>query len=223
MQLAQGNPLEMVDAIPGKGTPPAWVHILPRGRFQTNDGRGPYTLNDPQAIITNTLLYHGKLDIPVDYDHQLLWTRDNGKPALAAGWVKELAVRPDGIWGRVEWTDAAAARIAAKEYRYISPVFRYDTSMNVQKIESVALVNNPALVLTAIASALPGFSMQPSMTAEEKAVCRQLGLSDATFSGTRHDLASARAEASRHDSVEDKVCAQLGISTADYRRTKGQN
>jgi hypothetical protein len=51
-----------------------------------------------------------------------------GGTAKAAGWIKELQVRDDGIFGRVEWTEAAAAAIKAGEYRYLSPVFFHDQS-----------------------------------------------------------------------------------------------
>ncbi len=44
-----------------------------------------------------------------------------GGTAPAAGWIKRLEARPDGIWAAVAWTEAAQARIRAGEYRYITP------------------------------------------------------------------------------------------------------
>ncbi|KER40323.1 bacteriophage Mu I protein GP32 [Neisseria meningitidis 992008] len=49
------------------------------------------------------------------------------------------------MFAEVEWTDKAAAAIAAKEYRYISAVFSYDTKGYVSKIFHAALTNFPAL------------------------------------------------------------------------------
>lgn len=61
----------------------------------------------------------------IDYEHQTDHTSENGQPAPAAGWIRELDVRGGALWGRVEWTAKAAASIAAREYRYISPTFRH--------------------------------------------------------------------------------------------------
>lgn len=140
----------------GQGGAPEWVHLLPLGRFSGRDGRGPYELRDQahaRQVIADTRAYHQRADIPVDYDHQLIWVRQNGRPAIAAGWVKELEVRDDGIWGRVEWTEAAAQHIAQREYRYLSPVFGHSRDGRITRLFAVSLVNNPNLELTALASA----------------------------------------------------------------------
>lgn len=133
---------------------PEWVHLLPLGEFEGLDGRGPYRMDDPAPVIAATLAYQGRVAMPVDYDHQLLYVRENGRPALAAGWIAELSARADGIWGRVDWTEAAAAHLAAREYRYLSPVFRYRPDGTVVRLECVALTNTPNLELTALASRL---------------------------------------------------------------------
>jgi phage I-like protein len=59
--------------------------------------------------------------------------------------MRWLEFTPKGIFADVEWTDKAAASIAAKEYRYISAVFSYDTKGYVRKIFHAALTNYPAL------------------------------------------------------------------------------
>ena len=86
-------------------------------------------------------------DVVVDYEHQSL----SGMKAPAAGWVKELWVKEDGLWGRVEWTDEARRLIEAREYRYLSPVVFFDypdpvTGETLQAyLDSVALTNRPFL------------------------------------------------------------------------------
>lgn len=35
-------------------------------------------------------------------------------------------MRDGAIWGRVEWTERAAAAIRAREYRFLSPSFGFD-------------------------------------------------------------------------------------------------
>lgn len=65
------------------------------------------------------------------------------------------------MWGRVEWTDKGKAHVAAREYRYVSPVYYYqqDTG-DIQAIESVALTNVPNLTgLKALAAREPGLNL----------------------------------------------------------------
>ena len=72
--------------------------------------------------------------------------------AEAAGWVKALEARTDGIYAEIEWTAAAAEKIKACEYRYLSPLFAEGKDGNVALLLNVALVNMPAVDLTAIAA-----------------------------------------------------------------------
>jgi phage I-like protein len=136
-----------------------WVHLTPSGKFSGRDGRGPWNVPDPNKVITATNSRQGDA-LPVDYDHQIDQSEKNGQPAPAAGWIKELDARTSGIWGRIEWTARAAAHIAAREYRFISPVFHYrpDTG-EVMALARAALTNNPNLELVALARAQSGNPM----------------------------------------------------------------
>ena len=136
------------------GAAPEWVQLLPAGTFSGRDGAGPYTLDDPQAVIAATLAAASGADVPIDYDHQILWSRDNGQPAPASAWMKEFEARDDGIWARVDWTPAAAARVASREYRYLSPVFWHDDAGRIIRVEHAALTNTPNLEMQALASRL---------------------------------------------------------------------
>ena len=138
---------------PASGNAPDWIQVFPSGAFSGRDGRGPYTC-DPAAVVARTREHNGPIDIPVDYDHQLEHATQNGQPAIAAGWITELAARQDGVWGRVDWTDKGKAHVAAREYRYVSPVYYYERGTGeILAIESVALTNVPNLTgLKALAS-----------------------------------------------------------------------
>ncbi|MEO1750716.1 phage protease [Thiofaba sp. EF100] len=129
--------------------PPEWVHLIPAGVFSGRDGRGPFRL-DAEAVIKAFAAYGA--DLPVDYEHQSLSAEEKAGPVPAAGWIKELQAREDGIWARVEWTPAAAQHLANKEYRYLSPVFRHDRSGRVVLLEGAGLTHNPNLYLKAAAS-----------------------------------------------------------------------
>jgi phage I-like protein len=146
-----------------------WVHMIPAGTFQLRDGRGPFRNDQAAAVIAASRAL--RMDLPVDYDHATDFA-PQGTQVLAAGWIKELQARPDGIWGRVEWTERAAQMLKAKEYRYLSPVFRHKKDGQVMRIDRAALTNNPAMELKAVAS------QEKPMDELFKALCAALGLKD---------------------------------------------
>lgn len=129
---------------------------MPAGTFSARDGRGPFTSGDKasmEAIVARTKAHLGNTEMMVDYDHQVLATAPEGAAtARAAGWIKDFEVREDGIYGLVEWTDAASAAIDAKEYRYLSPLFGTDKNGRVVRLANIALLNMPAIDLEAIAA-----------------------------------------------------------------------
>jgi phage I-like protein len=132
---------------------PQWVELLPLGEFQGRDGRGPFRVNDPEAVIAATRELRMEAGIPIDYDHAIDFGAPTGLPAPAAGWIRELSVRSGSIWGRVQWTEHGAQAIRMREYRYLSPVFQFSRDGEVVRILRAGLTNNPNLYLTAISAA----------------------------------------------------------------------
>lgn len=129
---------------------PEWVHLLPMGPTTARDGR-VFDLADPELVL-NSFRDSG-IDLPIDYEHQSerAEARSNG-PVPAAGWIKALAAREDGIWGRVEWTDKARDMISKREYRFLSPALVFNKAdRKVMKLKGAGLVHSPALHLTALA------------------------------------------------------------------------
>lgn len=134
-------------------TAPEWIELLPAGVFYGRDGRGPFRLDDPTAVIASTTALQMNAGIPIDYDHATDFGAPEGRPAPAAGWIRELEVRGGAVWGRVEWTARAQSSIVAREYRYVSPVFQFDPKDGVVTcLLRAGLTNNPNLHLTAIAA-----------------------------------------------------------------------
>ena len=133
--------------------PDAAVRILPAGQFRANDGR-PFnlpcwTLTAANAASIVQASLQRKDDFLIDYEHQTLNVKENGKPNPAAGWFSQLEWVPDqGLFMKgMKWTDRARELIAANEYRYLSPVFAFDKAGgNVTALVNVALTNSPALV-----------------------------------------------------------------------------
>jgi phage I-like protein len=138
---------------PSAEGPPKRVKLLPIGEVTLRDGRGPFLIADrahAEEIVAATRRFLAGVDLMFDYDHQALYAVKPGVggTAIAAGWAKtvSLEVEDDGIYADVEWTEAAAAKIGAREYRYLSPAFAADkTTMRVQRLTNAALVNIPAL------------------------------------------------------------------------------
>jgi len=129
-------------------TPPEWVELIPAGAFFGRDGRGPYIL-DTEAVLA---AFAGVgIDLPIDYDHQSLSAGGKAGPVPAAGWITELEARDGALWGRARWTDEAARLIAARAYRYLSPVFRHDKDGRVLSLEGAGLTHYPNLDLTPVA------------------------------------------------------------------------
>lgn len=141
-----------------------WVHLMPKGQFQGRDGRGPWVAEDMNSIMEATQRYAGKSLLAVDYEHQIDNSVKNGQPAPAAGWIKGLQAKANGLWGLVEWTAQASAKIKEKEYRYLSPVFNFHPkSGRVIRLLRAGLTNNPALELTALAKAEEGDNMDEEL------------------------------------------------------------
>jgi len=131
---------------------PAWIELLPAGDFAGRDGRGPFRLSNPGAVIAATDGLRMEAGLPIDYDHATDFAAPVGRAAPAAGWIRAMEVREGALWGNVEWTRHGAAAVITHEYRYISPVFEYSQDGEVQRLLRAALTNNPNLYLTAISA-----------------------------------------------------------------------
>ncbi|WP_140918447.1 phage protease [Limnobaculum xujianqingii] len=166
------------------------IQLLPAGKFRATDGR-PFECDDwfIDADIAASLIAKAQAKanrLPIDYEHQTLKSAQNGKPAPAAGWFKQMEWRDVvGLFAiDVDWTADAAKMIAAKEYRYISAVFIYDkTTGRVIEVLHAALTNTPALdgmeeVTLAAASYAAGYladlSRNPQLNIEDTTAMEDL-------------------------------------------------
>ncbi len=239
------------------GASPIWIQLIPAGSFAGRDGRGPYNAGDEAAmrtVVDASRKRAAATDIVVDYDHQTVFSAipGVGGRAPAAGWIKELEARPDGIYGRIEWTDAATQAIRAGEYRYISPVYRHDKSGHVRVLISAALTNTPNLDLTAVAAsaliAPPGDTMEPiaealglaadadeaacltairALTAAHAAVITAAGLAtgattDAVVAAVQSARSSAVVDPTKFVPVEQFTAVQSQLTALQAASTDGR-
>ena len=134
-----------------QGGPPSEIQLTPAGEFRAWDGRPAdaptWRINAALAARVIDWLAARKNPCVIDYEHQTLLAKKNGKPAPAAGWYSKLEWREGvGLFAiDIEWTAAAAKMIDAREYRFISPVIAYEQSGNVVGVYMAGLTNNPAI------------------------------------------------------------------------------
>ena len=203
--------------------PPEHIKIFTRpinGEISARDGR-VFKASDVDAIIAATRAR--QLDVVIDFDHASELKAPKGDRAPAAGWIKAFENRSGEIWARVEWTSEAARAVRAGEYRFVSPAFKTDKDKNIMFITSVALVNQPALYLDAIASSQA--NEHDATTAEETQVMTLLGLSPARFAALKGEAAADERERAALEALstsDQKMCRVLGISPGELlRRGKG--
>lgn len=112
---------DLLIAVESKGQVLEWIKVLPLGLIDIADATKPFEvqLGDMERVIQNFAV---RGELAMEYDFQPLL----GCGDLVAGWVKELAIRKDGLYARLEWTDTARQRILAGEYSYFSPVLLLD-------------------------------------------------------------------------------------------------
>mgnify|MGYP002783972505 FL=1 len=155
------------------GVVPDWIQLTPavQGEIATYDGRGPYRIADATAVVAATMA-DGR-GIPIDENHATDLAAPQGREAPARGWVREMQVRDNGIWGRVEWNAAGRALVADKAYRGISPVLMLDPAdkKTVRSIPRASLVNVPNL------RGLAALNQENSMASMAK-MAAKLGLAE---------------------------------------------
>lgn len=119
---------------------PVYIKILPFGYVSSE--KGDFIVDKESFHMIKEHMEQRKLDIVIDYEHQTL--KDIEAPA--GGWIKELVLKSDGIFAKVEWTEKAKGYLRNKEYRYLSPVVLVrKKDHKASQLHSVALTNTPAI------------------------------------------------------------------------------
>ncbi|WP_319543164.1 phage protease [uncultured Pseudodesulfovibrio sp.] len=131
--------------LPGDGDVPEWIQLAPEGEIRLQ-GEPSIWLTEEGAVSVIAGFNDLNHEVVFDYEHQTL----QDVQAPASGWIKELKWRgpgeDGGLWARIEWTEKAAKYIAAREYRYHSPVFLHGkTDRVVRHLVNAALTNQPRM------------------------------------------------------------------------------
>lgn len=102
----------------------------------------PFDQADAQRLVA--AFADAGVDLLIDYEHQSLDGLTG--PKAAAGWIKKLEMRDDGLYAtQIEWTPRAEQMLMAREYRFFSPAVEYDDSGEMCRMLPAALTNLPAL------------------------------------------------------------------------------
>lgn len=186
---------------------PEEIQLMPLGDIQARDGRRWHLKNAAAVVAASS---PKGIDLVIDYNHQTDLVNKTGHEAPAAGWIKKLMVRADGIWARVEWTPKAKEHLANREYRYISPTFLFEKKTGVvQRILRAALTNDPALHLKALASQ---DNEEDKMEELLKALAALLGLAeDADREKAITAVKDLVEQSTKNDETVKAVCKSLDI------------
>lgn len=206
---------------------PDWVEVLPPGpSVQGRDGRT--WSYEPTAVMAATLA-HG-VDLPFDYLHATELKAPQGDDAPAAGWVREYRLNERGAMeARVDWTERARNAIAAREYRYVSPVFLFDQAGRIHRFSSFGLVNKPNLAIRALNAEQPqslhgqSVSDGTALNSEQMTAARMFGLSAAEYLELIREAPPAPVlshpqpkAASALNSEQQDAARMFGLSDAEY-------
>ena len=157
---------------------PEYIRVLPLGYISSE--KGDFLVDSESFRMMKEHMEHRAVDIVIDYEHQTL--RDMQAPA--GGWIKELVLKSDGIFARVEWTKRAKDYLQNREYRYLSPVVMVrKKDHKASQIHSVALTNTPAIngMMPIVNSVNPPLQADTQLNEIQKKICRMLNMSESDF------------------------------------------
>ncbi len=212
-----------------------YIQALPDGQFSAVDGR-PHDVTNRKWLMDATAFAalkantpHQNGDLVIDYEHQTLNVEKNGKPNPAAGFfhISDVQYREgQGLFIKPTFTDNAQAHLTAKEYKYFSLVFGYDTTTGRPSyIHSGALTNRPGvdgMVPLAALSAELGTQFKPRLNTKTQqkdipvnktliALLAKLGIE--IGADTEITDAQAQAALTALDSIETKAGQVDGLNT----------
>ncbi len=162
----------------GAGQVPSRVLLAPWGSVESSSGE--FVVDEEGTQLAIDAFEAQATDLPIDYEHQTLggqYASPSGQ-APAAGWIKRLeAVPGEGLFATVEWTQPAMEQLAAKQYRFISPVAVVrKPDRKLVRLHSAALTNKPAIV-----------GIRPIVNRTEAAVTAEESLSEERDMGEAAD------------------------------------
>ncbi len=215
--------ISLMGARIGEGDVPSRLVVAPWGQVESKSGTFVVDQESGDEAVA-AFEAHGT-DLPIDFEHQTLggvYASPTGA-APAAGWITGLEVVPgEGLVASVTWTDQARELLAAKAYRYLSPVVLLRKSdRKLVAIHSVALTNKPAIVGMAAIVNHEAAHVVNDLDTELAALRERLDVDDASDASTVLAAASERireleesSRASEIDGLIDRAMSDGKLSPA---------
>ena len=133
-------------------SPELWLHLVPRGDFPgilcaPGDASHEIIQRCDDAAL-RAIVSNFAAPALVDFEHRSL---NPAGDTSAAGWIRELNLRADGIWGLIELSGPGRDAVRNKSYRHLSPSLHIspgEIEPNVFRpfnLISAALTNRPNL------------------------------------------------------------------------------
>lgn len=238
------------------GSAPASLRLIPAGPFRAPDGRPAdapaWQLDDATAASLVADMAARQSDRYIDYEHATLHAKTKGTEAPAAGWFDALEWDPAvGLTATgIKWTDRAAGYIAAREYRYISPLFSYEPGTGrILQLLGASLTNDPGLdgltdlaalaaslhrpthkqepahlnpILTALLLALGISEQHPDETAALNAALAGAKVLQENLAGLQTSVAALTARADTPDPAKFAPIATLAALQSEHAALQAQ-
>lgn len=122
-----------------------WIQYFPYGSWDTEKyGEIQFSQDRAERMVANFrdgVRVLADKELCVDYDHKL----DPAKGGKAAGWIKDVEVRDDGLYVGVKFTSNAKKEIEDGEWKYLSPTYYDEFDGKEDVMAGLALTNQPVL------------------------------------------------------------------------------
>jgi phage I-like protein len=162
-----------------------WFRLFPMGEVRIKGEKEPARFDAESAQLILEAFRSAGHDMVIDYEHATL----GENPAPAAGWIPEISARPDGLYVRAQWTENAKRMIAAREYRYFSPVMAMrKADRKIVGLHNVALTNQPRM------NDLPALAAKETPTEENPMLEKLIAFLGLAEDATVEDLMAAIAD-----------------------------
>lgn len=224
------------------GKPYSWHPIVPVGEFyHPKFGKIAFTPDDVAEFAAHFRAGVRGSDIPVDE----VGAHESTPGGAAYGWLEEVDVRPDGMWGKIGWNKSGQDALADDEYRYVSPTLHTrdlpftarDGSKVGNVVKSICLTNRPVFkgqpALTVNMAEYTTEEAQPepegevtnmsdSITKTPEEIAALEEERDAALQAAEQATAAATQAASDLQAAQDKIAAQEQALQAAEEQDKGE-
>lgn len=192
------------------GEPPKEMRLLASGLNRTQ--KGDFVFDEQSAADVMAFWRENGIDLEFDYEHQALVDPPIEAPA-SCWWDPE--IRDGELWAtNMRWTDRAAARIRAKEYRYWSPALNFDRdTMRVTAVINCALTNLPATKDIAPLIAASATAKENTMDPKDKEIADL----KAQLAAKTSECEGLTAKLSIFEDSDRTTCTVLGLSATAPR------